>query len=70
LTAEVIDLDSIRNARIALALGATEPPAIYGNIWPDIVGLGCAIAELGCVMGIELMLHSGIPQAPCDVEQG
>jgi hypothetical protein len=68
LTAEVIDLASIRSARAARAMGANEPPAIYGNVWPDIVGLGCAIAELGCVMGIELMLHSGIPQAPCDVE--
>jgi hypothetical protein len=70
MTAEVIDLESIRNARLARALGATDPPVTYGEAWIDMVGLGCAVAQLGCDFGIELMLHSGIPQAPCDVEQG
>jgi hypothetical protein len=68
MTAEVIDLAMHRSARAAIALGANEPPVTYGEAWIDMVGLGCAVAQLGCDIGIELMLHSGIPQAPCDVE--
>jgi hypothetical protein len=68
MTAEVIDLASIRSAREARDAAAAEPSVTYGEVWTEMVGLGCAVAQLGCDIGIELMLHSGIPQAPCDVE--
>jgi hypothetical protein len=68
MTAEIIDFEIRRAARIARDLCVEGPPVTYGEAWIDMVGLGCAVAQLGCDIGIELMLHSGIPQAPCDVE--
>jgi hypothetical protein len=68
LTAEVIDFAVYRSARNAKQF-VTDETANWGEAWVDMVGLGCAVAQLGCDIGIELMLHSGIPQAaPCDVE--